>query len=112
MGRDDSGLAKRCALLARRSRYAFGGVFYFFHDRVGACLTHTGQPSQYGAGECAIGVHVSNARLDQGVDPTRDHVAFQDFGLDLHRSPELIEDVRRGAIQKYFDEYQRRRGAD
>jgi hypothetical protein len=35
--------------------------------------------------------------------------------LDLHRSRELMKTFRRGAIQKYFDEYQharRRRGAD
>ncbi len=53
----------------------FGEIFYF-RDRVGACLTDTGQLPQHGAGECAIGVHVSNARVDQAVEPTRDHVAF------------------------------------
>ena len=61
------------------------GAFDFFHHCIRSRLTHTGQLPQGCASKGAVGGHVQHAGFEQVVKAASHHVAFHDFGVDLHR---------------------------
>ena len=80
---------------------------HLLHHRVGPRLAHARQREQALSEEAAVSSHVGDPRLDEVIEPARDHVAFEHFRRTAHGGGELLEDVRRGLVEGDLDEHQK-----
>src|SRR5690625_2196846 len=77
---------------------------HLFHHHVGVGLRDGGDRRQGLAEEVAIGGHVPDPHLQEIVESARNHVALQDLRPRKDRRSELLEGVRRRAVERHLHE--------